>query len=283
LYYFIAEKYNLSYTPNNCNQTNPHKIRIFHLIFETPRLAFRELTPDDDQHFFNLNNDPEVIKYTGDRPFANLIDARNFLDHYDAYSKYAMGRWAVILKATGEFTGWCGLKFQPDLSVTGEVDLGYRFFRKFWGKGIAGESAKACIQYGFKTLGLKRIIGRVMEGNIASVKVLEKCGMHFVKEMKFEEHPGLWYEIQNPNWNETSYSPINCNFYDELEAAATLKRKCVIVYKNEIGVNLKTEGIFKTFAAKNREEFAELEDGTIFRLDKLVSVDGKMMPGVAVG
>jgi hypothetical protein len=50
-----------------------------------------------------------------------------------------------------------------------------------------------------------------------------------------------------------------------------------------IGVNLKTEGIFKTFAAKNREEFAELEDGTIFRLDKLVSVDGKMMPGVAVG
>ena len=83
-----------------------------------------------------------------------------------------------------------------------EVDLGYRFFKKFWGQKIATESALACIEYGFNTLGLKRIIGRAMKENIASIKVLEKCGMHFVKEIEFDEHPGLYYEIENPQQKE---------------------------------------------------------------------------------
>lgn len=251
------------------------------IILRTARLLLRELTTTDCQSFFDLNSDPEVVKYVGDGAFASLNEARNFLLNYDQYEKYGIGRWAVILKSTHEFTGWCGLKFQPELSETGEVDLGYRFFRKFWGQKIAGESAIACIDYGFNHLGLKRIIGRVTEGNIASIKVLEKCGMHFVKKIKFEEHPGLWYEIENPKWKEIPYSPFDCNFYDELEAAATLKKKYVIVFKNDIGVNIKKEGIFKTFVTKDHEEFAELEDGTVFRLDKLMSIDGKMKPGIS--
>lgn len=250
-------------------------------ILETPRLLLREITASDYQSFFDLNSDPEVVKYVGDGAFASLNAAKNFLLNYDQYEKYGMGRWAVILKATEEFTGWCGLKFQPEMSPTGEVDLGYRFFRKFWGQKIASEAAMACVDYGFSTLNLKRIIGRVMQGNTASVKVLEKCGMHFVKEIKFEEHPGLWYEIENPAFKNTDYSPIDCNFYDELESIATLKKKSEIIYTNDIGVSIKTEDSIKTFITRNKEEFAELENGMLIRLDQLISVDGKMLPGVS--
>ncbi|MEO6167168.1 MAG: GNAT family N-acetyltransferase [Chitinophagales bacterium] len=251
------------------------------IILETSRFYLRKFDPSDAHIFFDLNNDPEVVKYVGDGAFPSLADARKFLEDYDQYEKYGMGRWAVILKTTGEFTGWCGLKFQPELSPTGEVDLGYRFFRKHWGQKIASESAVACLDYGFSTLNLKRIIGRVMEGNTASVKVLEKCGMHFVKEIKFKEHPGLWYEIENPAFKSTAYSPIDCNFYDELESIATLKKKSQINYRNEIGVSIKTEVAIKTFITRDKEEFAELENGEVIRLDQLISVDGKMLPLVS--
>jgi RimJ/RimL family protein N-acetyltransferase len=54
-----------------------------------------------------------------------------------------------------EFTGWCGLKY---LSETNEVDLGYRFMKKFWGKGYATEAALACIEYGFSRLHLQKLL-----------------------------------------------------------------------------------------------------------------------------
>jgi RimJ/RimL family protein N-acetyltransferase len=71
-----------------------------------------------------------------------------------------------------EFLGWCGLKY---LFETNEVDLGYRFMKKFWGKGYATEAALACIEYGFATLNLHQIVGRALPGNLASIKVLENA------------------------------------------------------------------------------------------------------------
>ena len=159
------------------------RLSLFHnllsLITETPRLLLREFNAADAGHLYDLNHDPEVLKYTGDRPFADLADAARFLEQYKDYDLYGMGRWAVVLKSTRAFTGWCGLKYRPDLGTEGEVDLGYRFFRKYWGKGFATETARRCVDYGFEQLHLKRIIGRSAIANAASVKVLEKCGLKF--------------------------------------------------------------------------------------------------------
>ncbi|MBL0357758.1 MAG: GNAT family N-acetyltransferase [Chitinophagaceae bacterium] len=66
-----------------------------------------------------------------------------------------LGRWAVHLKATNEFVGWCGLKC---LKENNEIDLGYRFKPSAWGKGYATEAAKATLAYGLDTLLLKKII-----------------------------------------------------------------------------------------------------------------------------
>jgi ribosomal-protein-alanine N-acetyltransferase len=74
------------------------------------------------------------------------------------YEKYGYGRYAVILKETDEFIGFSGLKYLEELN---EVELGYRFLRKCWGKGIATEAGRPFIEYGFGELGLKKIIGLV--------------------------------------------------------------------------------------------------------------------------
>ncbi|MEZ4687860.1 MAG: GNAT family N-acetyltransferase [Bacteroidia bacterium] len=76
--------------------------------------------------FYELNADPEVIRYTGDPPFGSVEEARKFIEEYDAYAKHGIGRWAVIEEEMGDFIGFCGLKKHDD----GEVDLGYRLRRR---------------------------------------------------------------------------------------------------------------------------------------------------------
>ena len=148
------------------------------IILETERLLLREKTVDDAENAYLLNLDPEVIKYTGDGPFASVEEAQTFLENYASYRTYGFGRWAVILKETNEYLGWCGLKYTPELD---EFDIGYRFMQKYWGLGYATESAKACIRYGFEELNIRTIVGRAMTENVNSIKVLKKLGMTYLE------------------------------------------------------------------------------------------------------
>ena len=147
-------------------------------VIETSRLILREFQPSDAESMFLLNSDPEVIRYTGDPPFKDIQDAEDFLKNYSHYAKNGFGRWPVIDKTNNLFVGWCGLKRHENEMI----DLGFRFFKKDWGKGYATESAKVCLDYGIQTLQLPEIVGRAAKANSASVRVLEKIGMTYWKD-----------------------------------------------------------------------------------------------------
>lgn len=166
------------------------------IITETERLYLREFTREDAIHFFNMNNNPEVIRYTGDQAFESVEEAEGFLKNYKQYQLYKMGRWAVCDKQTHTFLGWCGLKFHPEEAI---VEVGFRFYQENWNKGYATESAKASIAYGFQYLKLKEIYAHVQIENIASQRVLEKCGMQFVKEIVYDGFPAKLYKIEAKN------------------------------------------------------------------------------------
>ena len=168
-----------------------------HPILSTERLILRKFTPQDAQDFYNLNNDPEVLKFTGDLPFSSVTEAKVFLKNYDAYEKYGIGRWAVILKSKLEFIGFCGLKYHPDKDI---VEIGYRLFKSFWGQGFATEAAKASIQYGFEKLGYKKIVAHVHQKNIVSQRVLEKIGMTKQQDILYDDQPAILYTIDNNNF-----------------------------------------------------------------------------------
>lgn len=144
-------------------------------LLETNRLIMREIVVSDAPEMFALNADPEVLKFTGDQAFATVDQAKSFLESYTDYEKNGFGRWAVVRKSDGEILGWCGLKRHTN----GMVDLGFRLMKKYWQKGYATESAKACIVFGFETLKLQEIVGRAELENSASIQVLKKCGMTF--------------------------------------------------------------------------------------------------------
>jgi RimJ/RimL family protein N-acetyltransferase len=166
------------------------------IVIETQRLILRLFTPDDAQLIYDLNQDPEVTRYTLDST-PDLDHAQKILEKtiLPQYALYNHGRWAVHTKPHLEFIGWCGLKYRDELN---EIDLGYRFKRSSWGNGYATEAAFATIQYGFEKLRLKRITGRALPRNIASWKVLEKCGMKYIGEQIVEGMEHKTYEIFNP-------------------------------------------------------------------------------------
>lgn len=166
------------------------------IIFETHRLLLRSFTLHDAQLIYELNQDPDVIKYTMD-PVRDIEHAAEILltTILPQYALYNHGRWAVHTKYNGKFIGWCGLKARPERN---EIDLGYRFNCSSWGKGYATESAFASLNHGFNKLGLPRIIGRAMPQNVASLRVLEKCGMKYIGEEIVDGHPAKTYEAINP-------------------------------------------------------------------------------------
>ncbi len=163
-------------------------------IIETKRLILREFELEDSKKLWELNCDPDVIKFTGDKPFSSIKKAKEFLNNYRDYQINGYGRWAVILKSTNEFIGWCGLKLNED----SKVDIGFRFFKKYWNNGYATESATACLQHGFNILKLTEIIGRASVDNIASINILEKIQMNY---WKTELHDGIgnsvYYKINS--------------------------------------------------------------------------------------
>ena len=117
------------------------------------------------------------------------------------YDRYGIGRWAVIDKATQDFVGWSGLKFETTVRDDMDYyDLGYRLRRKYWGQGIATETSLAALKYGFETLELEEIFAGAHVDNIGSNKVLQKVGLRLIEVFEFDGDDHNWYGISKSDW-----------------------------------------------------------------------------------
>jgi [ribosomal protein S5]-alanine N-acetyltransferase len=164
--------------------------------FNTQNLQLRQWTLGDAHWLFRLNNDPEVVKYTGDSGFSSEAKALELIQTYPNYQRDGYGRWMVTDRVSGTPLGWCGLKKNP-----WGVDLGFRFFREHWGKGIATTAAQAALSLG-RTFGATPIIGRTLSSNTASKKVLEKVGMVQYGALPFEDFAQTYHlpESHSTQW-----------------------------------------------------------------------------------
>jgi RimJ/RimL family protein N-acetyltransferase len=138
------------------------------------------MTEADAPLVFRLNSDPEVVRYVHEPLLENEEQALAIIrDIILPQYKSGLGRWAAHQSDSGEFIGWCGLKY---IAGTGIIDLGYRFMKPFWGKGFATEAARYSLDYGFQNLHLHTVYGSAHLENLASLRVLEKAGMTFFKK-----------------------------------------------------------------------------------------------------
>lgn len=169
-------------------------------FYETERLILRELLPSDDRGMFELDSDPEVVRYLGGKPVQSIEKSREIIESIRRqYVEFGIGRWAVIEKSSGKFIGWSGIKFCTDTrnGHSRYHDLGYRLIRSAWGKGYATESAIPAIQHAFNVLKVPAIYADAMKDNAGSRHVLEKLGFEFVEYyMDGTYGECAWYVLQ---------------------------------------------------------------------------------------
>ncbi|WP_461787827.1 GNAT family N-acetyltransferase [Pedobacter sp.] len=167
---------------------------------ETERFWIRELSEQDVDGMFELDSNPNVHAFLGNKPIHSIEEALNYI-HFiqQQYTAYGIGRWAIIDKANGDFVGWTGFKFitEPINNHVNFHDIGYRLVQRYWNKGIATETAKACLKYGFTQLKLKEVYGMCHIDNKASKNVLQKCGLQLIEEFEYNEMPCYWLKITN--------------------------------------------------------------------------------------
>ncbi len=163
------------------------------LILETPRLRLRTLVPEDVDALARVLSDPETMRYYP-APLDHYGVAEWIARNCRRYEKDGHGLWAMVLKSTGELIGDCGLTVQA-VDGRDEVEIGYHTRRDYWGQGLATEAARACREYGFKTLSVDRLISLIRPENLPSRRVAEKNGMHVPKQVMWRDLPHLVYAI----------------------------------------------------------------------------------------
>lgn len=161
-------------------------------------MVLREIINDDFDELYRMNSDPEILKYVGDgstRSHEQMINELEMLiSHYRG--KPGLGMWATILKDTNTFVGVSGLVYYDK---TPEIEIGYRMLKKYWNKGYATEASIGLLEYGFKTLGLSKIVSSAHIDNLASRRVMEKMGMTYIDNWVHYGCMQAYYEIGKDN------------------------------------------------------------------------------------
>jgi RimJ/RimL family protein N-acetyltransferase len=193
------------------------------VFLQTDRLMLRRFTEADEDNLFELNSDPEVMRFlTGGKPTSRDVVRTAiipvFLGYYERFEGF--GFWAAAEIATGQFLGW--FHFRPPLKdeempagwdADGVAELGYRLRRSAWGKGYATEGSRALIDKGFTEFGVRRVVAETMAGNQGSMRVLEKSGLIQVDtpEPDAADSAGqghVVYELTRADW-EARHRPVS--------------------------------------------------------------------------
>lgn len=145
-------------------------------VLRTDRLVLRWLTVEDAAFIHELMNDPDWLRYIGDRGIRTLEDARTYLlqGPIAMYARVGFGLYRVELRESGVPIGICGLIKRDTLE---DVDIGFALLPQYRSHGYTYEAAAATLEYGRRTLGLSRIVAIVSPGNEVSMQLLRKLGL----------------------------------------------------------------------------------------------------------
>ena len=171
------------------------------MILETDRLLLREMTLSDLDALLLVLGDAESMRYYP-KPF-DCEMVQKWIDRQRRnYAQHGMGLWAMVLKATGEVIGDCGLVWQ-EVEGHQELEIGYHVRRDQQMQGYATEAAYACQDYAFNVLGRvgvarrrHRVISLIRPENIPSRRVAQKNGLKVVKEILWRDIPHYIYAVQ---------------------------------------------------------------------------------------
>ena len=144
---------------------------------ETHRLILRQFKITDAQAVFeNYASSDDVTKYTTWETYRDIYAVRNYLSSLiESYKDGKTFNWAIELKNENKVIGSIGAT-NLDENVA-KIEVGYCIGKKWWNQGIATEALREIIRFLFEEVGINRIEAYYNVKNLASGKVMQKCGM----------------------------------------------------------------------------------------------------------
>ena len=153
----------------------------------TARLRIRPFEPGDARPMMSVYGDAEVMRYIPGGTLPDEHAVQKIMDEQlAAHAARGYAYYAVEVSAGGSIVGDAGFgRFEP----TGDVELGYTFARRAWGRGYATEAAAACLAAGLDGLDVPRVIAVADVENVASHRVAERIGMRRDGEVEAHGRP----------------------------------------------------------------------------------------------
>lgn len=177
----VPDKLNINFTP-------------FPQI-ETDRLLLRQFRKEDKYDVYKLRSDKRVSEFIHRKLCNSYDEALTYINLCNTFiSKNESVIWAVCTLNEGKFIGTICL--WNILREHLRCEIGFEVFPEYQGKGFMSEAVENILRFGFNDMNLHSIEGRVIPGNVRSIKLLEKFG--FVKEGQFRDyffHKGKFYDM----------------------------------------------------------------------------------------
>lgn len=143
------------------------------------RLVLRRFQPEDEKAIFkNWASNEQVSRYLTNPPVAQIEELQERLKEWiSGYTRNDYYHWIIIERDSGNPIGSIGLMHLHLRDRSAEV--GYCIGETWWNKGYATEAFREIIRFGFERIDLHRIMGRHHCENLASGRVMQKCGMQY--------------------------------------------------------------------------------------------------------
>jgi len=175
-------------------------------MIETERLILRPWREDDVAEFARVTNTPAVMEFLG-----GMKEPEAFRGSFErvTMSQETSGFcfWIVERRTDGALLGFCGLKVGNTPPIVDEIEIGWRLREDAWGKGYAREAAMATLAWAWRNLDCDRVVAITAAGNKRSWGLMERLGMHRLRDMDFEHpdvpavdkaKPHITYAIERP-------------------------------------------------------------------------------------
>jgi [ribosomal protein S5]-alanine N-acetyltransferase len=144
----------------------------------TPRLILREMRLDDDEAYFTIRSNADVLRYFGSEPHQSVAETRSYIQRVqDWYAEHDSLRWAVTQAGDDRAIGTCCLFHFDDGYHRAEI--GYDSHPDYWGKGLMTEAVAAILTYAFGEMGLHRVEANIDIANERSKGLLIKLGFTY--------------------------------------------------------------------------------------------------------
>jgi RimJ/RimL family protein N-acetyltransferase len=168
-------------------------------VLETARLRLRPWRDDDVEPLSRIYADPEVMLYVGPGTTRTRDQTEAAIERMRSlWARHGFGMWALELASSGQMVGRQGLGL---LAETPEVEISYCLARDAWGSGLATESGRAVVRFGFEVAGLDHIAGIAYPPNLPSQRVLAKCGLRYLRDTRYFDADVHYFAITREEWD----------------------------------------------------------------------------------